>query len=323
MRCRVSRLRIPAAAVSLIALLVSLPNLRSQQDATLRVDVRLVHLLATVRTETGALVTDLSKDDFTVFDDAVPQKIALFERTSNQPLSVSILIDNSGSTAKDLKSEVDSVNRFVRDLFASGNQNDCVALYSFNWEVVKHNGFTRGAGAIERELRALRGEGGTSLYDAIYLSSDELLGREGRHVMVIVTDGEDTTSRKDYQAALRAAQTADVVIYPILVVPIENEAGRSIGGENALTTLAKSTGGRVSLPTVGGELDRAFNQIITELRTQYFIAYYRDLGSPTMRDSFHRISLLVARPGLRVSTRAGYYEESAVPSGTSRNVQSR
>jgi Ca-activated chloride channel family protein len=289
------------------------------QDPTLTVNVRLVHLLATVTDASGGLVTNLHKEDFTIFDNGNPQKISLFERTSNQPVSVSILIDNSGSTAKDLKSEVDSVSRFVRTLFGSGNDLDRASLYSFNWEVVKRAPFTHNASQIDRELRGLHGEGGTSLYDAIYLASGELYDRDGRHVLVIVTDGADTTSTKDYQAAVRAAQRADIVIYPILIIPIENDAGRSTGGENALTTMSASTGGRVSLATLGPDLDQAFSRIIDELRTQYFIAYYPGAVSPPPPDPFHRISVQLSHPGLRISTRAGYYGESAtVSSGTTR-----
>ena len=94
----------------------------------------------------------------------------------------------------------------------------------------------------------LHGAAGTSLYDAIYLASQELETREGRKVMVIVTDGGDTTSRYDRHQALQAAQLADAVIYPVVVMPITNDAGRNIGGENALTFMAEGTGGRTFLP---------------------------------------------------------------------------
>ncbi len=180
---------------------------------------------------------------------ALPQDIAVFERQTDQPLSVAILIDNSGSTAKDLKYETDSVSRFLRALLREGNPADAAALYSFNWEIVKQNGFTRNIPAVERSLRGLRGEAGTSLYDAILLASRDIEDRPGRKILVIVTDGGDTTSRTDFQRATEAAQLADAVIYPILVVPITNEAGRNVGGENALTTMAQRTGGRVFEPT--------------------------------------------------------------------------
>jgi Ca-activated chloride channel family protein len=291
----------------------------AQDEATLRVNVRLVHLLVTVRDAAGRLTGDLTKNDFTVTDNGIPQKIAVFERQTEQPLSVTLLIDNSGSTAKDLKYEVDSVSRFVRALFQGGNDRDRASLFSFNYEVVKQTGFTRDHSQIDHQLHQLHGEAGTALYDAIYLAADELYNREGRHVMVIVTDGGDTTSSKDYQAALEAAQRVDAVIYPVLVVPIEADAGRNVGGENALTTLAAGTGGHVFLPTLGASLDNAFTQIVNELRTQYFLAYYpHDI--PFSRDRFHRLAINLDRPGLRVSTRAGYYGETdaAPASGNTR-----
>src|SRR5205809_111991 len=192
------------------------------QDTTFRVDVNLVRILATVKDGAGRLVGTLNKEDFTVLDNGAPQQIAVFERRTKQPLLVSLLIDNSGSTAKDLKYEIESVNRFLRALFSEGNPKDALALYSFNYE--------------ERSLRGIKGEAGTSLYDAIWLASRELEDRDGRKVIVVVTDGGDTTSSKDFHAALKAAQLADAVIYSVLVMPITNDAGRNIGGENALTT---------------------------------------------------------------------------------------
>jgi len=293
--------------------------LHAQDEPIYRLRVRLVHLLATVKDTTGNLVGDLKPQDFLVHDNGVLQKISVFERQTEQPLSVALLIDNSGSTARDLKYEVDSVSRFVHALFQEGNDKDRAALYSFNYQVVKQTPFTRQASQIDRAVRQLRGEAGTSLYDAIFLAGGELYGREGRHVMVIVTDGGDTTSQKDFQAALESAQRADTVIYPILVVPIENEAGRNTGGENALTTLASETAGRVFAPSVGASLDQAFGQIITELRTQYFIGYYpKDV--PSRRDHFHQITVNLLRPGLRISTRSGYYGETETTDPGTPNV---
>jgi len=289
------------------------------QQPDIRVDVNLVRVVATVKNPAGQLVGSLATDDFTILDNNVPQQIAVFERHTEQPLSVSLLIDISGSTAKDLKYEVDSIGHFLHALFAEGNPKDAVALYSFNYQVVKHNHFTRNAQSIERSLRTLHAEAGTSLYDAIYLTAKDLAYRDGRRIMVIVTDGGDTTSTYDFHAALEAAQLADAVIYPILVVPIANDAGRNVGGENALTTLAQGTGGRVFAPTVGAELDRAFTDLIQDLRTQYLLAYYpRDI--PLTKNRFHRLVVRVRNPQLRVLARSGYYGEAE---NDSRNPRGR
>jgi Ca-activated chloride channel family protein len=274
-----------------------------------RADVRLVRILATVKDQTGALVGSLEKGDFTVSDNGVAQQISVFERQTDQPLSVAVLIDNSGSTAKDLKFETDSVTRFLRVLLKDGNPQDAVALYSFNWEIVKQNGFTRNVPAVERSLKALRGEAGTALYDAILLASRDIENRPGRKVLVIVTDGGDTTSRSDFQRATEAAQLADAVIYPVLVVPITNEAGRNVGGENALTTLAERTGGRVFAPSLGAALDQAFDDIIHDLRTQYLLGFYpKDV--PLTKERFHTLQISPGNPRLQVKARSGYYGEA-------------
>ncbi|MBI2681372.1 MAG: VWA domain-containing protein [Candidatus Solibacter usitatus] len=295
--------------LSLLLAVVALAAVGAPQSADIRVDVNLVRVLTTVRDASGQLVGSLVKDDFTILDNRAPQQVAVFERHTEQPLSVALLVDTSGSTAKDLKYEIDSVGHFLRTLFGEGNPRDAVALYSFNYQVVKHNHFTRNVGPLEHSLRLLKAEAGTSLYDAIYLTAQDLEGRQGRHVMVIVTDGGDTTSTKDFRAALEAAHLADAVIYPILVVPITNNAGRNTGGENALATLAAGTGGHVFAPSVGAALDQAFSDIIMALRTQYLLAFYPK-DAPLTKNRFHQLEVRVKRPGLQVSARSGYYGEA-------------
>jgi Ca-activated chloride channel family protein len=195
-RCglKVSGMTVRLASLLLNSALLSAPLLFGQDDTTIRVNVRLVRILATVKDTSGTLVGSLNKADFEVRDNGAIQQVAVFERQTDQPLSVAVLIDNSGSTAKDLKYETDSVTKFVRALLREGNPEDAVALYSFNWEIVRQNGFTRNVGAIDRSLRLLRGEAGTSLYDAILLASRDIEDRPGRKVLVVVTDGGDTIS---------------------------------------------------------------------------------------------------------------------------------
>ena len=284
------------------------------QDPIMRVDVRLVRVLATVKDASGTPVAALDKPDFTIRDNGVPQEVSVFERRTEQPLSVALLIDNSGSTAKDLKYEVDSVVRFLRALFGEGNPQDAVGLFSFNYQIVQQHGFSRNVMSLERPLRTLKGEAGTALYDAIYLASGELQGRQGRRVMVIVTDGGDTVSSKDFHAALEAAQRNDCTIFPILVVPIENDAGRNIGGENALTNLARGTGGQVFAPTLGASMDKAFDQILRSLRTQYFLGYYPK-NVPLTKDRFHRLEVKVNRPDVQVLARSGYFGDTSAEGG--------
>jgi Ca-activated chloride channel family protein len=280
-------------------------GLLNAQEPTFKVDVQLVRMLATVKNDAGAPIGGLSKEDFQIYENGIKQQISIFEPHTEQPLSVAILLDISASTAKDMKYQVESVQTFVRSLFGQGNSDDRAALYVFNWQVLRSVDYTRSASRFERAMKGLRGEAGTSLYDAIYLAAEDIDSREGRHVLIVVSDGGDTVSAKDYHAAMQAAHSADSVVYPILTMPILNDAGRNIGGENALTTMARTTGGKMFMPGING-LGMAFSEILKDLRTQYLIGYY-PRNVPVPNDRFHRIEIKMNRPGLRVVSRTGYY----------------
>jgi Ca-activated chloride channel homolog len=280
---------------------------QSQEPPVFSVKVNLVRLLVSVRDQTGAVLTNLNKEDFQVTDSGVPQDIAVFERNTSLPLSVAIMVDTSGSTQIDLRYETQSVQRFLHALLKSGNPDDAFELFSFNWRTNLELDFTRNQSRAERALRGLHGEGGTSLYDAVFLASDTLTNREGRHVMIVVTDGGDTTSYKKYGDALAAAQRSDVVLYPVVVMPVEADAGRNLGGEHALATLASSTGGRIFNPQGLNQLDAAFSDILHELRTQYLLGYYpRDVREQPRL--FHPVKVEVRDQSLKISARTGYYE---------------
>jgi Ca-activated chloride channel family protein len=279
------------------------------QDRTFRVDVQLVRILATVKDSAGRLVPDLERNSFAVYDNGVKQEIKLFEKHTSQPLSVAMMVDISGSTAKELKYETESVARFFHALLREGNPDDRTTLFSFNFEVVQHTDFTRDLMALERKMKSFHAEAGTAMYDAIYFGSRSLARRDGRHVMVLVTDGGDTTSSTTYHKALRELHDSDTVFYAILVMPITNDVGRNIGGENALTTLTQSTGGRVFAPSLGRDLDSAFDDILRDLRTQYLLGYYpKDI--PLTKEHFHRIEIRMPGQNLRVISRTGYYGEA-------------
>ena len=279
-------------------------------QSTFKVDVKLVRLLVSVKDSRGQLVGSLEKPDFTVFDSGVKQEVAVFEHHTELPLSVALLIDTSGSTAKDLRYEQTSLEKFLRALLREGNPADAVALYAFNDEVTRMNSFTRREERLFESLKELKARAGTSLYDAVHLASQDFREREGRHVIVAVTDGGDTTSVKKYADAFESAQNADAIIYPILVIPITNDAGRNLGGERALETLASGTGARVFQPMGVAELDAAFEQILRDLRTQYLVGFYpRNLPADAPR--FHQVRVELSRKDLRATTRAGYYGDAS------------
>lgn len=288
--------------MKLVLLLVALATAKAQ----FQVDVRLVRLLVNVKNPAGDLVGSLDRKEFTVYDNGVPQEIAVFERYTTQPLKVSLLVDISGSTAKDLHYEITSVGKFLHALFGEGNPDDRAALFTFNYDVTLVSDFTRRQQLLEDRLRSVRPGSGTSLYDAICLASEHMQRREGRHVIVIVSDGGNTTSTRKYQDALEAVQRADAVMYPIVVVPITNDAGRNLGGEHALQTLASETGGRWFYPTIGDQLDQAFSDILRDLRAQYMLGYY-PRGLPRDTPAFHLVRVDLKRRDLRAFTRTGYY----------------
>ena len=295
------------AALSLAAL----PLLYPQEPPTFRSDVRLVRMLATVRNAKGELTGGLSKDDFEVADNGVPQEVAIFERQTSQPLSISLLVDTSGSTAKDSSYEIDSIRKFLKAVLAEGNTSDAAALYSFNEDVYLQAPFTRRMERLEAGLRALHSHGATALYDALFLAGQDLERRDGRRVVVVVSDGGDTISKMTFPRALEALHNANAVLYAILVVPVAADAGRNLRGENALITLTSWTGGKVFFPTPGLALDQVFQDILKDLRTQYLLAYYPK-NVPPSRERFHRVTLAVKRPQHTVSARNGYFSDDVI-----------
>lgn len=310
-------------AVSLFLLLSAagvVPEVGAQeQPETVKVNVRLVNVFATVVDENGAPVAGLKKEDFQVLEDGEPQTVAVFDRESGLPLSIVLAVDTSLSTRKDLKLELESARRFVHSML---RPVDALSLYEFKETVRELAPFTSDLARIDRGIDRLQPSFGTALYDAIYLGSQALENRRGRKVMVVITDGGDTTSKVKYAEAVREAQQSEAIVYSIIVVPIEASAGRNTGGEHALIQISADTGGKYYYASDISRLDRAFRQISDELRTQYLLAYY-----PTRRLSdsdFRRIEVKVKHvpstmqtpptsetPTLQVRHRTGYYTSKA------------
>lgn len=282
-----------------------------QEVPVFKSDVRLVRMLCTVRGPGGELVGGLDKEEFQVYDNDVPQTLAVFERSSAQPLSISILIDTSSSTTKDARYELENTRKFIRTLLREGNPKDVAALYSFNDEVTLEQPFTRDIGRLDRRLGGIRGTGGTAIYDAIYFAATDAARRDGRHVVVAISDGGDTASRKKFHDALEALHHANAVFYSIVVVPIEAGAGRNTGGENALIQFSQWTGGKAFFPNSSKVLDQAFADILRDLRTQYLLGYYPRNVPPTL-ERFHRVRINVSRPNHTVSARNGYYSDDVI-----------
>jgi len=280
------------------------------QGSTFRVNVKLVNVFSTVTNSGGAPVSSLKQEDFQVFEDGKPQKIAVFQRESELPLSIVIAIDTSLSTRNDQKLELDSARRFAHTIL---RPIDGISLFQFSEVVDQLTPFTADIRVIDRGISRVHTGAATALYDTLYLGSDVLLERRGRKVMVVITDGGDTVSKTSYHDAVREAQQAEVILYSIIIVPIESNAGRDIGGEHALIQLSRDTGGKYYYASSLEQLDSAFRQISDELRTQYLIAYY---PSARLSDSeFRRIEIKIdpatkdyPDPSeLQVRHRTGYY----------------
>ena len=292
--------------IILAALLAVVPSF-AQKDGeqnvpTFRTDVRLVSVYVTVTDASGAPANDLSKSDFKVYEDGNPESIAVFDRESALPLSIVLQVDTSLSTRKDLKLELASAREFVRTTI---RPVDAVSLYQFSEVVDELTPFTSDVKRLDRGISDVRLGGGTAMYDAIYLGSRALLDRKGRKVMVIITDGGDTVSKIDYREALRSAQEAEAIVYPIIVVPVVSDAGRDVGGEHALIQMAHDTGGKYFYAENAKGLQQAFTKIRDELRTQYLLGYY---PSRKLSDSdFRRIEVQVQGEGLTARYRTGYY----------------
>ena len=275
-------------------------------DSTIKVDVKLVNVFVTVTDEHGAPVSALSKENFQLFEDGRLQKVSVFDRESELPLSIVLDIDTSLSTRKDLPLELTSARRFVHAIL---RPVDALSLYEFSEIVDQVVPFTADLRTIDRGIDRLHPGAATALYDAIFLGAQALEERQGRKVMVVITDGGDTFSKTNYQEALRAAQISEAIVYSIIVVPIEASAGRDTGGEHALIQLSEDTGGKYFYATTIAQLDQAFKKISDELRTQYLLAYY---PSQRLADSdFRRIEVKLT--GVAGSSeynsrhRTGYY----------------
>ncbi len=276
--------------------------------ATLRVDVKLVSIFVNVTDKNGALVGGLTQNDFAVYEDGRPQQIAVFEKQSELPLNLTLAIDTSGSVHKDMSEEANAARHFARAILRPQDQ---MSVLQFATEVRELQSFTNKPALIDRALGELHSDFATALYDAICLGSKKLGGKEGRKVLVVISDGDDTAQNSTYAQALEAALRNEVMIYSIIDVPIEASAGRDLGGEHALITLSEQTGGKYFYVSDGG-LDKAFAKVSDDLRTQYLIGYYPH--NQVRGTNFHRLTVTVPRAAsneFNVRNKTGYYADSA------------
>ena len=300
-------MRAAATALAIVALLVPV-GAQENSESTFKVDVKLVNVYVTVTDQLGAPIGNLTKNDFSLSEDGVPQKISIFSKESQLPISIVLAVDTSSSTRKDIRLELEAARKFIHSII---RPQDAISLYAFATDVSEMVSFTSKLHQIDSAISQVQVGGATSLYDAIYLGSKALMKREGRKVLVLITDGGDTASTIDYKEALRAAQQSEALVYSLIDVPVEASAGRNTGGEHALIQISHDTGGKYYYASNIFDLEKAFEQIGDELRTQYLLAYY-----PVPRraaSDFREIDVAAhshdpaANSDLVVRARRGYY----------------
>lgn len=292
------------------------PQNLPQAAQPLRVQTNLVNVFVTVRDHHNEITTDLTKSDFKVFEDGVEQKVAYFDKEMNLPLTLAILMDTSGSMGNILIAEQDAASRFVREVI---HKRDEALVMSFDLDVNLLADFTEDPNVLEDAIRHTRinaagppitpgtvpqnGVIGTDLYDAIYLAcNDELSGQSGRKAIIVLTDAEDNGSKENLEDAIAAAQKADAVIHVILITDPSVATGVGPGVAHAM---AEQTGGRVIRVHNDSSLEKAFDEISEELRSQYVLGYY---SANTRRDgTYRKIKVEVDRPGAKTLARKGYY----------------
>src|SRR5215472_3611936 len=298
----------------------------SQNPAeTLKVNVNVVQLFFNVKDKHGSLIPNLTKTDFDIAEDGKPQTIKYFTAESNLPLTIGMMIDSSGSQRNVIDMEKEVGGAFLRQILT---EKDEAFVLSFDITVDLLQDFTRDVHRLQNALNKAKinvdytsggvpgiGGGpvpqhgnspGTLLYDAVYLSSHDMLSKEvGRKAMILLTDGQDEGSRLKIQDAIEAAQKADAIVYVLLCADRGFYGGFGYSGEGDMRKLTEQTGGRVI--NVGNKFDKlkeAFDQIAAELRSQYNIGY-----TPTndKRDGSYRKIEIKNKQNYKIQARAGYY----------------
>ncbi|MBZ5685050.1 MAG: VWA domain-containing protein [Acidobacteriia bacterium] len=305
---------------------------QSQQPAdqnpaeTLKVNVNVVQLFFNVKDKHGALIPNLTKDDFSIAEDGKPQTIKYFAAESNLPLTIGMMIDASGSQRNVIDMEKEVGGAFLKQVLTD---KDEAYVISFDITVDLLQDFTRDTRRLQTALNKAKvnvdytsggipGMGGgpvptqnapgTLLYDAVYLSAHDMLAKEvGRKAMILLTDGQDEGSRLKLRDAIEAAQKADAIVYVLLCADRGGyfSSGMSYTGEGDMRKLTEQTGGRVI--NVGNKFDKlreAFDQIAAELRSQYNVGY---VPTNLQLDGTYRKLEIKNKQNYKIQARAGYY----------------
>lgn len=300
------------------------PPAPEQEVTTLKVAIEVVNVYAVVRERKGRLIPSLNREDFELREDKVAQEVRYFSRETDTPLTLGLAVDTSISQERVLAVEQQEAKRFLREVM---RPKDLAFVLHFDFEVELLQDFTADLARLERAIdeTVIRAPvsgplptpfptsrvGGTHLHDTVYLAAnDRLKGEVGRKVLIVLSDGVDDGSQVKLDAAIEAAQKADLIIYCINVSDPSFywRQGAHFGGSSVLKKIAQETGGRVIEVDRPEKTAQAFQEIAEELRTQYLLGY-----SPTntRRDgSFRKIQVKVRDRDYKIQARRGYYAPS-------------
>jgi VWFA-related protein len=304
-------------AIALILLLPIAAQAPNQDEPTFSTDVKVVNILATVRTKSGQIINDLTKDDFALTENKRPEDIRYFSRESDLPLTIGLMVDTSMSQARVLESERSASFQFVDQVLREGK--DKVFVTQFDMAVMTRQKPTSSRRDLEQslpyvdtpsknELQSQRG-GGTLLFDAVVKASREIMSsQQNRKAMIILSDGGDNGSDETLTSAIEAAQRADTIIYSILFSDATYYGGfGDPGGKTAMVRLAKETGGTFFEVSKKQSIGQIFGIIEQELRSQFNLGFVSD--QPVRISEFRNLQLTAKRKDLVVQARDRYWAQ--------------
>jgi Ca-activated chloride channel homolog len=314
MRLRFRRGLLVALIVGLLALAVGVG--RGQEP--IRVKVNLVSVAFVARDVNGALANNLTQDDVEVFEDAIPQKVAFFSRSTDVPLTLGLVVDASGSQDHFSKQHQSDLEVFFKDVLGP---KDRFFLVGFANHIRIVTDFSQSGEGLMEEWKAYQKgkkhfpllgpdedrDLGTAFYDSIFYSVTEKLAREnGRRAILLFSDGEDNSSSHDMMTTIETAQSENVVVYAIRYTDKEHGklTARNKYGTSVMDRVARETGGaHIDAETTDAHV--YFRQIAEELRTSYELGYYPT--DPLKDDTFRKIVIKPKRDGIKVRAKTGYF----------------
>jgi Ca-activated chloride channel homolog len=273
-----------------------------------RAGVELVSLNVTVTDSQGRYVTDLEQTDFSVFEDGAKQELSFFNRT-NLPIALSLLVDSSASMEQRMEHAQEAAIGFAKRI----RSQDLAQIVDFDSRVEIKHGFTNNVADLEAAIRTTSPGGSTALHNAVYISLKELAKVRAknpdeirRQAIVVLSDGEDTSSLVSFEEVLELAKRSETAIYTIGLQPRETTALRGFReAEFVLRQLAQETGGRAFFAQKIEDLKNVYAQIADELSSQYSMGYASK--NPRRDGAFRRLVVQVARPNTTARTKRGYY----------------